>query len=53
VIDSGVASASTSVIIAAHTFQRCEGLTQAVASAMEQQPQPHEVVVVVDNNADL
>jgi glycosyltransferase involved in cell wall biosynthesis len=53
VIDRGVTLTSTSVIIAAHTFQRCEGLTQAVASAMEQEPQPYEVVVVVDNNADL
>jgi glycosyltransferase involved in cell wall biosynthesis len=53
VIDSGVASTGTSVIIAAHTFQRCASLTQAVASAMEQQPRPHEVIVVVDNNADL
>ena len=52
-VNSGVASTSTSVIIAAHTFQRCESLTQAVASAKEQEPRPHEVVVVVDNNADL
>ncbi len=52
-IDGGVAPTSASVIIAAHTFQRCEGLTQAVASAMGQRPEPHEVVVVVDNNADL
>lgn len=52
-VSSGVALTSISVIIAAHTFQRCESLTQAVASAMEQEPRPHEVVVVVDNNADL
>ena len=52
-IDRGVTSSNISVIIAAHTFQRCEGLTQAVASAMEQEPQPYEVIVVVDNNADL
>lgn len=52
-IDSVAAPPSASVIIAAHTFQRCEGLTQAVASAMEQQPEPYEVVVVVDNNPDL
>jgi glycosyltransferase involved in cell wall biosynthesis len=41
------------VIIAAHTFQRCESLTQAVASAIDQSPPPYEVIVVVDNNPDL
>jgi glycosyltransferase involved in cell wall biosynthesis len=53
VIDNGAPSTGTSVIIAAHTFQRCDGLTQAVASAMDQRPPPYEVVVVVDNNPDL
>jgi glycosyltransferase involved in cell wall biosynthesis len=53
VTDSGATSTSASVIIAAHTFQRCESLTQAVGSAIEQQPQPYEVIVVVDNNPDL
>ena len=52
-IDSDVTSAGISVIIAAHTFQRCDSLTLAVASALDQQPRPHEVIVVVDNNADL
>ena len=46
-------ASKTSVVIAAHTFQRSEGLTQAVASAFDQKPQPYEVVVVVDNNPDL
>lgn len=50
---SDVASSGVSVIIAAHTFQRCERLTEAVASATAQRPQPYEVVVVVDNNSDL
>lgn len=45
--------AQISVIIAAHTFERCDELTQAVASALGQQPPPYEVVVAVDNNPDL
>lgn len=44
---------TTSVIIAAHTFQRCEGLIQAVSSAINQRPHPYEVIVAVDNNPDL
>lgn len=51
--DGGAASSDASVIIAAHTFQRCQSLTEAVASAIAQRPQPHEVLVVVDNNPDL
>lgn len=51
--ENGATSPTTSVVIAAHTFERCEGLTQAVASAIDQRPQPYEVVVVVDNNPDL
>jgi len=53
VTDSAAASVTTSVIIAAHTFQRCEDLTRSVASALGQQPRPYEVVVTVDNNPDL
>ena len=51
--DSAATSSTASVVIAAHTFQRCEDLTRAVASALDQQPQPHEVIVAVDNNPDL
>lgn len=51
--DNAAASTIASVVIAAHTFQRCESLTQAVASATDQAPQPYEVIVVVDNNPDL
>lgn len=51
--DSAATSITTSVVIAAHTFQRCKDLTQAVASALGQRPEPYEVVVVVDNNPDL
>jgi GT2 family glycosyltransferase len=43
----------TSVVIATHTMQRSEDLTRVVASVLGQQPQPHEVVVAVDNNSDL
>jgi hypothetical protein len=46
-------STNASIIIAAHTFQRCEGLTQAVASAVDQRPRAYEVIVVVDNNPEL
>jgi glycosyltransferase involved in cell wall biosynthesis len=51
--DSAATSSSASVVIAAHTFQRSEDLIQAAASALGQQPRPHEVVVVVDNNPEL
>lgn len=51
--DSAATSSTTSVVIAAHTFQRCEDLTRAVASAFDQQPKPYDVVVAVDNNAEL
>jgi glycosyltransferase involved in cell wall biosynthesis len=51
--DSPATPVTASVVIAAHTFQRCEDLTKAVASALGQRPQPHEVVVAVDNNPDL
>ena len=46
-------AATTSVVIAAHTMQRSEDLARAVASALGQQPRPHEVLVVVDNNPDM
>jgi len=44
---------STSVVIAAHALERSAGLARAVASALSQQPQPHEAIVVVDNNPEL
>jgi hypothetical protein len=43
----------TSVVIAAHTWQRSADLAGAVASVLSQEPAPHEVVVAVDNNPDL
>jgi glycosyltransferase involved in cell wall biosynthesis len=43
--------ATTSVVIATHSPQRREALAAAVASARDQGP--YEVVVAVDNNADL
>ena len=52
--DSSATSSTTSVVIAAHTFERCEDLTRAVASALDQRPKPYDgQVVAVDNNADL
>ncbi len=44
---------TTSVVIAAHTMQRSGDLARAAASALGQQPRPHEVLVAVDNNPDL
>jgi glycosyltransferase involved in cell wall biosynthesis len=44
-------TATTSVVVAAHSMRRCGALTEAVASTLNQSP--HEVVVAVDNNADL
>jgi hypothetical protein len=44
-------AAKTSVVIASHTLQRRAALTEAVVSALAQEP--YEVVVAVDNNADL
>jgi glycosyltransferase involved in cell wall biosynthesis len=46
-----VMAAKTSVVIASHTLQRRAALTEAVVSALAQDP--YEVVVAVDNNADL
>ena len=50
-IDNPLTAAKTSVVIAAHSLQRREALTEAVASALGQHP--YEVVVAVDNNAYL
>lgn len=44
-------SDKTSVVIACYSLRRCEALTEAVASALDQRP--YEVVVAVDNNAEL
>lgn len=44
-------SAAASVVIAAHSLERSADLTRAVESALGQRP--CEVVVAVDNNADL
>lgn len=51
--DSPASPVPTSVVIATHTSQRCQSLTQAVASSLEQRPKPYEVLVVVDNNPDM
>jgi len=53
VTGSAETSMTVSVVIAAHTFERCDDLAQAVESAISQQSPPYEVVVAVDNNPDL
>jgi GT2 family glycosyltransferase len=53
VTDSGTTSSTATVVIAAHTFERAEDLTRSVASALAQEPRPHEVIVTVDNNPEL
>src|SRR5580704_3714279 len=52
-IDNAAMPAMASVVIATHTLQRRKSLTEAVFSVLNQQHQPREVVVAVDNNADL
>jgi glucosyl-dolichyl phosphate glucuronosyltransferase len=52
-IDNAVTPAMASVVIATHTLQRRRALTEAVFSVLNQQHHPREVVVAVDNNADL
>jgi glycosyltransferase involved in cell wall biosynthesis len=51
--DNTAASAMASVVIATHTLQRRKALSEAVFSVLNQQHQPREIVVAVDNNADL
>jgi glycosyltransferase involved in cell wall biosynthesis len=53
VTDSATTPSAVSVVIAAHTFERSQDLIRAVASALDQQPRPHEVIVAVDNNPEL
>lgn len=52
-IDNAATAATASVVIATHALQRRKALTEAVFSVLNQQQHPHEVVVAVDNNADL
>lgn len=42
-----------SVVICAHTLDRWDDLTRAVASVRAQQPQAREIIVVIDNNEQL
>jgi glucosyl-dolichyl phosphate glucuronosyltransferase len=44
---------AVSVVICAHTLDRWEDLTRAVASVRDQSPAAHEIVVVIDNNEAL
>jgi glycosyltransferase involved in cell wall biosynthesis len=52
VIDAATAT-TASVVIATHALERRNALTEAVFSVLSQQQPPHEIVVAVDNNADL
>lgn len=42
-----------SVVICAHTLDRWDDLSRAVASVHEQIPAPHQIIVVIDNNEPL
>jgi glycosyltransferase involved in cell wall biosynthesis len=53
VIDNATTAATASVVIATHALQRRKVLAEAVFSVLNRQQLPHEVVVAVDNNADL
>lgn len=44
---------SISVIICAHTLDRWQDLTEAVASLQQQTLVPQEIIVVIDHNPDL
>jgi GT2 family glycosyltransferase len=44
---------SVSVVVCTHTDRRLELLVECVDSLTANQPPPHEIVVVVDNNPDL
>ncbi len=42
-----------SIVICAHTLDRWDELARAVESVRAQTPPPHEIIVVIDNNAAL
>ena len=45
--------AAASIVIACHTEERFEQLLEAIDSAREQAPAPHEVIIAVDHNHAL
>jgi Glycosyl transferase family 2 len=51
--DGGDDPLRASVVICAYTEQRWEQICAAVQSALTQRPEPAEVLLVVDHNADL
>ncbi len=52
-VDRAKGTLKASVIIATYTERRWDSLCRAVAATLEQEPPPHEVVVVVDHNPGL
>jgi cellulose synthase/poly-beta-1,6-N-acetylglucosamine synthase-like glycosyltransferase len=51
--DQGPAHAAVSVVICAYTMRRWDALRAAVRSVLSQDPQPAQVLVVIDHNAEL
>jgi cellulose synthase/poly-beta-1,6-N-acetylglucosamine synthase-like glycosyltransferase len=51
--DQGLAHAAVSVVICAYTMRRWDALRAAVSSVLSQDPQPAQVLVVIDHNAEL
>ena len=47
------AAVTVSVVICAHTLDRWDDLSRAVASVRGQIPATHEILVVIDNNEVL
>lgn len=52
-VDRAKGTLKASVIIATYTERRWDSLCRAVAATLEQEPPPHEVIVVVDHNPGL
>jgi glucosyl-dolichyl phosphate glucuronosyltransferase len=48
-----MSEAAASVVIACHTDERFCQLLEAIHSAQEQEPAPHEVIIAVDHNPTL
>ncbi len=51
--DQDPSYAAVTVVICAHTMRRWDALRAAVSSVLSQDPQPAQVVVVIDHNAEL
>jgi cellulose synthase/poly-beta-1,6-N-acetylglucosamine synthase-like glycosyltransferase len=51
--DPGSSHAAVTVVICTYTMQRWDALRAAVSSVLSQDPQPAQVVVVIDHNPEL